>query len=164
MANENNTLSQFLYLLMPLVLVRYLSINLNSSRRILWGEHFLTRVIRKSVKLNCSWWTVRECLERAELSHLSSSEKHCLWVLVRSCVFWIVLPKYAFSCSQIWHCHKYITFLDLQFNVFDDFTGMLLTEISLLVFTKGHCKQPGPRHFWSVSILVSVESCLFWTT
>ena len=47
---RNNTITtlQFLYLLIPLVLVRYLSINLNSSLLIVCGEHFLTSVILKS--------------------------------------------------------------------------------------------------------------------
>ena len=48
------TTHQFLYLFMPLVCVRYLSMYLNSSLRITWGEHFLTKVILKSVRLKFS--------------------------------------------------------------------------------------------------------------
>ena len=35
---------QFLYLFIPLVLVRYLSMCLNSSLLILWGDTFLTKL------------------------------------------------------------------------------------------------------------------------
>ena len=31
--------------------------------------------------------------------------------------------------------------MDLQFSVFEGFTPLLLTVISSLVLTKGHCKQ-----------------------
>ena len=83
---------QFFYLFISTVRVLYLSISLNSSLLILWAKTFRNKVILKCFKSNLSEWTDLECIERAELSHFASV-KHPRWVLVRSCVFWIVLPK-----------------------------------------------------------------------
>ena len=68
------------------------SLCLNSSLRILWGEHFFTKVILKSFKSKFCSWIEWECMESADSSHLVE-EKQLLWVLVRSWDFCTVLPK-----------------------------------------------------------------------
>ena len=85
-------MSQFLYLFIPQVRVLYLSIYLNSSRLILWGEILWSKVILKFDKSKLFGWTDFACIERADCSHFSSV-KDPLWVLVRSWDFCIVRPK-----------------------------------------------------------------------
>ena len=67
--------SYFLYLLRPRELVRYLSMNLNSSRRKYWGDTFLTTATEKMSKENLVWWTSFACMDNADLSHLSSAKQ-----------------------------------------------------------------------------------------
>ena len=82
---------QLLYRLIPNVLVLYLSIYLNSSLRILWGEHCFINEILKLFKSILSPWTLLACKERAESSQLVGFLKHPLCVLVRLWLFWTVL-------------------------------------------------------------------------
>ena len=81
-----------MYLLIPKVLVLYLSMNLNSSLLILCGETFFSNVILKWDKSNESGCTDLACIESADDSHLLLSVKQLLCVFVRSCDFCIVLP------------------------------------------------------------------------
>ena len=157
--------SYALYLLSPKELVRYLSINLYSSRLNLWGDTFFTTAILKMSNEKFVWWTSLACIESADFSHFSPL-KHPRWPLERSWDSCIVRPKYVSFSPHNLQIHMYIMFLDLQLRC----RGMLRvfpfisTMFSSLI--NGHWRQPRPLQCWSSIVLGGKLKCLspvnFW--
>ena len=151
-----------LYLLSPLDADINLSMNLNSCLLNCWGETFFTTATLKLFSEKLFWWHSFACIDRADLSTLSSLLKQDLCPLVRLRQAWMVLPKYGSSSHRL-QSHRYTILLDLQFRKRGTVSGIPLITNLRSWLTSGHCMQPGALHFWPFAVVFFVLNCLFCT-